>query len=214
MDNYYNNELYHYGIKGMKWGVRKKYYTKDGSLNTAGRIDKAQDTYVKDTKRSFKNFRDTRKSAKATYKSSSKTKADKKQYRKTKWKSTKKLAGDTVDNYNNYKDNVKNAYNKKLRNNLLISDRSLNSKNKYLMKVSDRMDKGDSFTKANVKQGSVEAGKQIAKKVLPYAAAFAYTYAMRKRNPRIEQKVDSSILQLGQQKRKHVGKGVYRVYQG
>ena len=82
------------------------------------------------------------------------------------------------------------------------------------MKVSDRMDKGDSFTKANVKQGSIEAGKQIAIKVLPYAAAFAYTYAMRKRNPRIEQKVDSSILQLGQQKRKHVGKGVYRVYQG
>lgn len=24
-----SNELEHYGVKGMKWGVRKKYYTDD-----------------------------------------------------------------------------------------------------------------------------------------------------------------------------------------
>ena len=34
--NYYNDELYHYGIKGQKWGVRR-YQNADGSLTDAGK---------------------------------------------------------------------------------------------------------------------------------------------------------------------------------
>lgn len=33
---YYNSELYHWGIKGMKWGVRR-YQNKDGSMTDAGK---------------------------------------------------------------------------------------------------------------------------------------------------------------------------------
>ena len=32
----YNNELYHHGVKGMKWGVRR-YQNADGSLTSAGK---------------------------------------------------------------------------------------------------------------------------------------------------------------------------------
>ena len=33
---FYNDELYHYGVKDMKWGVRR-YQSKDGSLTAEGK---------------------------------------------------------------------------------------------------------------------------------------------------------------------------------
>ena len=34
---YKTDELMHYGVKGMKWGVRR-YQNKDGTLTTEGRV--------------------------------------------------------------------------------------------------------------------------------------------------------------------------------
>ena len=36
MENYYNDELQHWGIKGMKWGIRR-YQNADGTLTAAGK---------------------------------------------------------------------------------------------------------------------------------------------------------------------------------
>ena len=33
----YSNELYHYGVKGQKWGIRR-YQNEDGTLTDEGRI--------------------------------------------------------------------------------------------------------------------------------------------------------------------------------
>lgn len=38
----YSNELYHHGIKGQKWGVRR-YQNKDGSLTAAGKRNKKKE---------------------------------------------------------------------------------------------------------------------------------------------------------------------------
>ena len=32
-----SDELYHYGVLGMKWGVRRRYRNKDGSLISSGK---------------------------------------------------------------------------------------------------------------------------------------------------------------------------------
>ena len=49
-----STELMHYGVKGMKWGVRKKYYNSDGSLNDRGVEKYAKKGYAKDSFRSNK----------------------------------------------------------------------------------------------------------------------------------------------------------------
>ena len=41
----YPNELYHHGIKGQKWGVRR-YQNPDGSLTTAGKAHYASSKHA------------------------------------------------------------------------------------------------------------------------------------------------------------------------
>lgn len=49
----HNSELYHYGVKGMKWGHRKKYYNNDGSLNKLGQ---ARQTYKNSKQKAYDSF--------------------------------------------------------------------------------------------------------------------------------------------------------------
>ena len=55
------DELYHYGIKGMKWGIRK-YQNEDGSLTSAGKsryatVADAKEAYRKAKKHQMINTR-------------------------------------------------------------------------------------------------------------------------------------------------------------
>lgn len=221
-----NNELYHYGVKGMKWGVRKKiqqgvnkyqrhkHYNKDGSLNTAGRIQKAKDRYSTDVAKTLKTYSKARATAKTKYKSSEKTKADKKTYRKEKWSANKKLVKNYLDDDSRYRENVRKSYNKGLQDSKFVMDNAFTSNNKKLMKISDRMDKGDSFRKAYAKQIAVDTGKNFVAQALPVIASASLAYVAKRQNIKAQQKANESLIRLGQMKRKHVGKGVYRVYHG
>ena len=51
-----NNELYHYGVLGMKWGHRKKYLNSSGNLNKLGQARKRYE----DAKATAKKLRNKR----------------------------------------------------------------------------------------------------------------------------------------------------------
>lgn len=49
-----NNELYHYGVKGMKWGVRR-YQNKDGTYTSAGKKRRVTYDDVESAKKQMKS---------------------------------------------------------------------------------------------------------------------------------------------------------------
>ncbi len=56
----YENELYHHGVKGMKWGQRKKYQSSNGGLNSLGKARKSYEAAKTNQKQAKKTFRKNR----------------------------------------------------------------------------------------------------------------------------------------------------------
>lgn len=118
----HSEELYHHGIKGMKWGARR-YQNSDGSLTAAG-----QKRYARDARE--KEFNKYDSSTKTYYKTSKKNgrsdlEADPKRYAKEDLSRTKKL----VDESANLTRNLKTA-----------NDQAIKSKPKTRMDLSKMTD--------------------------------------------------------------------------
>jgi hypothetical protein len=148
-----NNELYHHGILGMRWGVRR-YQNADGSLTAAGqkRYDKvASSSHLqkKDTKSAVSILSEKSKTLDAASKSNLK-KAIKTYKKATNYETdmmVKELSGDK-QGYSKYSEKAGNAY-KKAETYATLASQLKSDKRKTDKKISD------------ISDGTLKAGKDF-----------------------------------------------------
>lgn len=153
-----NNELYHFGTKGMKWGVRR-YQNKDGSLTNAGkkRYDKEM-AKLKDEAKTLRN------------KQRVKAKLDKLEEQRRKVDTLRgKSASDSDTQKSNSapkKRTIKDLSDDELRS--AINRMQMEKQFKELTEA--RKDKGKSFIETiindMVKPSATDLGKQMAKSLM------------------------------------------------
>lgn len=154
-----DNELYHHGVKGMRWGVRR-YQNSDGSLTAAGRKRYG-------TKTNFEKVQQAKKKAvaanspeaKAKRKADERTEKEVQKYmRKAAGKKVKDTIGKKTDDNGKYDTDPKKK---------LVSDMT----DEELNQVVRRMQLEQQYS--SLKPDKVSAGKKFVDKVLLPAAAEA-----------------------------------------
>ena len=139
-----SNDLQHWGIKGMKWGVRR-YQNADGSLTPAGK----------------KRYRDESELSGATKKSSSV------EDYQTSLK-TAKSASDTIDAARKLKDDAHKVKDPKLERQIRKSTEQMSDKE--LQQRVQRLNMEDNYTRMMMHREHLKQGEDYVSKVLDVSA--------------------------------------------
>lgn len=140
-----SNELQHWGIKGMKWGVRR-YQNADGSLTAAGK----------------KRYRDESESIERELSGATKKSASVEDYQTS--IKTAKSAGDTIDAARKLKDDAHKIKDPKLERQIRKSTEQMSDKE--LQQRVQRLNMEDNYTRMMMHREHLKQGEDYVSKML------------------------------------------------
>lgn len=185
MENLYsiNNELYHFGHKGMKWGIRN-YQNPDGSLTEAGRkrygVGKAYKTTTKNVE---KGYNGAKRVITDTYKGVKTVTSDT-------YKGLKTIKSDL----SKVTRNSKRSSDKDTKKHSRLSDEDLKYRinrledEKRLMRLNNEVNHP---TKSAISEVTVQSGKRIAQAALVGAGLYTVKYCVDNYGPKAQNKAKS-----------------------